>query len=89
MKIEMTALLEHNVCVHVPNGEAMNREELMEALGNEEYQVLWVENPTTSEVVSVAIAERGDAPFNTDESPLNAEEQQAIATGKPLLSNYN
>ena len=85
----MTALLEHNVCVHVPNGEAMSREELMEALGNDDYQVLWVENPTTNEVISVAIAEREDAPFNTDDSPLTDEEQQAIATGKPLLSNYN
>ena len=85
----MTALLEHNVCVHIPNGESMDREELIEALGNDEYKILWVENPTNSEVVSVAIAERGDDPFNTDESPLTVEEQQAIATGKPLLSSYN
>lgn len=89
MKITWNTSLVHNVCVDVPGGENMTRDELMEAIADEECSYLWVESPCLNEILATAQTDLFENQFDIDNTEYTEKEQKALESGKPHLSEYS
>ena len=90
MKLTFSTLLEHNVCVYVPDGSKMTEKQLVEAVADGEATVLWIENPSTTTVCENALAEVCESiHIDHDDSPLDEDELTALRTGKPEVGVYS
>ena len=68
----------------------MTDEQIKEAINEENYSTLWVENPCLSEIISTAHADLIDgASVDTDATPLTTEEKEVVRLGIPEVGEYS
>ena len=85
----MTTVLQHNICVYIDGGENMTDEQINEAIEEENYSTLWVENPCLGEIISTAHADFDVASADTDVTPLTTEEKEVVRLGIPEVGEYS